>query len=94
MPYMDHLDGAARRMTRNDASTEDELFDGLTSAEVRDAIEALPDSYRVAGPPASPSSVVGVSGRGRRWSSAGSSGEIDPPAAPQRPLPRVLVGSP
>ena len=29
-------------------SAEDELLDGLTSAEVRDAIEALPESYRVA----------------------------------------------
>ena len=29
-------------------SAEDELLDGLTSAEVRDAIEALPQSYRVA----------------------------------------------
>ena len=29
-------------------SAEGELLDGLTSAEVRDAIESLPDSYRVA----------------------------------------------
>ena len=29
-------------------SAEDELLDGITSAEVRDAIESLPDSYRVA----------------------------------------------
>ena len=29
-------------------SAEDELLDGLTSGEVRDAIEALPESYRVA----------------------------------------------
>ncbi|MCY3807571.1 MAG: sigma-70 family RNA polymerase sigma factor [bacterium] len=29
-------------------SAEDELLDGITSAEVRDAIEALPESYRVA----------------------------------------------
>ena len=66
-------------------SAEDELFDGLTSAEVRDAIEALPDSHRVAGPPASPSSVVGVSGRGRRWPSAdrlAKSLRRRPPASP------------
>ena len=29
-------------------SAEDELLDGLTSGEVRDAIESLPESYRVA----------------------------------------------
>ncbi len=29
-------------------SAEDELLDGLTSSEVRDAIEALPEGYRVA----------------------------------------------
>ncbi|MCE2531128.1 MAG: sigma-70 family RNA polymerase sigma factor [Acidimicrobiia bacterium] len=29
-------------------SAEDELLDGLTSVEVRDAIEALPEGYRVA----------------------------------------------
>ena len=29
-------------------SAEDELLDGLTSAEVRNAIESVPDSYRVA----------------------------------------------
>ncbi|MXZ29838.1 MAG: sigma-70 family RNA polymerase sigma factor [Acidimicrobiia bacterium] len=36
---------AGARLSR---SAEDELLDGLTSAEVRDAIESLPESYRVA----------------------------------------------
>lgn len=38
-------DGADARRSR---SAEDELLEGVTSAEVRDAIESLPDSYRVA----------------------------------------------
>ena len=37
--------GDGARLSR---SAEDEMLDGLTSAEVRDAIESLPDSYRVA----------------------------------------------
>ena len=38
-------DADSARLSR---SAEDELLDGLTSAEVRDAIESLPESYRVA----------------------------------------------
>ena len=66
-------------------SAEDELFDGLTSAEVRDAIEALPDSHRVAGPrrPLARLSVcpVGAAGGRRRivWRNR-SAGR--PPASP------------
>ena len=33
---------------RRSRSAEDELLDSMTSAEVRDAIESLPDSYRMA----------------------------------------------
>ena len=35
-------------LARRSRSAEDELLDGLTSAEVRNAIESVPDSYRVA----------------------------------------------
>ena len=35
-------------LARRSRSAEDEMLDGVTSAEVRHAIESLPDSYRVA----------------------------------------------
>ena len=35
-------------LARRARSAEDEMLDGVTSAEVRHAIESLPDSYRVA----------------------------------------------
>ncbi len=76
MPYMNQLDGAARRMTSDDASAEDLVqetylradkgFDRSTEGTnlrtwlFRILTNLFINEYR---PPASPPSVVGLSGR-------------------------------